>query len=367
MTSIDGKGFFIWKVKDCEGGNPTAIANAAVKAGFSHVIIKIADGGYAYNVDSSTNTDLVAPVVTALKAKGIHVWGWHYVYGDAPTVEANIAIQRIQQLNLEGYVIDAELEYQQAGKSTAATQYMTRLRDALPLLPMALSSYRFPSYHPQLPWRVFLGKVNYNMPQVYWEQAHNPDTQMDRVVSEFQALTPFRPIIPTGPAYKTGGWAPTLDDIKIFMDSARRHQLVGANFFSWDECRSYLQPVWDTVSSYNWSNTIPPSDITGALIEALNTRDPAKVANLYLPDAVHVTFARAIRGTDAIKTWYSSLFNSMVPNAHFDLTGYTGTGSSRHFNWTASSTQASIKNGNDTLGLLDGKIAYHYSYFTVSK
>ena len=172
--SIEGKGFFIWKIRDCEGGNPAAIAAAAAAAGFTHVILKIADGAYAYNVNSQTGVDLVPPVVSALKDKGIHVWGWHYVYGNGPTSEANIAIQRIQQLGLEGYVIDAEIEYQEPGKSTAASQFMNRMRSALPDLPMALSSYRFPSYHAQLPWRVFLEKVDYNMPQVYWEQKSQP-------------------------------------------------------------------------------------------------------------------------------------------------------------------------------------------------
>ena len=190
---------------------------------------------------------------------------------------------------------------------------------------------------------------------------------MDRVVSEFQALSPVRPIIPTGPAYKAGGWSPTTADVKAFLDATRKHGLGGANFFSWDECRSYLQPVWDTVSGYAWSNTVPPSDITGELIEAFNSHNPDRVTELYLPDAVHVTFARAVRGTAAIKSWYTTLFNDLVPNAQFGLSAFTGSGSSRHLNWTANSSRGTISNGNDTLGLLDGKIAYHYSYFTVSR
>jgi len=44
----------------------------------------------------------------------------------------------------------------------------------------------------------------------------------------------------------------------------------------------------------------------------------------------------------------------------------SGTGNTRHFTWTATSSKGKVTNGNDTLGILDGKIVYHYSYYTVT-
>jgi hypothetical protein len=79
--ALTGKGFFIWKIRDCEGGSASAIASAAADAGLSHVLIKIADGMNQYNVDSTTGNDYVPAVVQALHAAGIQAWGWHYVYG----------------------------------------------------------------------------------------------------------------------------------------------------------------------------------------------------------------------------------------------------------------------------------------------
>ncbi len=366
--SLQGKGFFIWKVRDCEGGNPAAIANAAQAAGFTHVLIKIADGPYTYNVDRNTNQDLVPPVVQALREKNMRVWGWHYVYGNNPIGEANIAIRRLQELGLEGYVIDAEAEYKQPGKANAASAYLTRLRSSLPNLPFALSSYRYPTYHPQLPWKTFLEKVDFNMPQVYWEQAHNPDAQLKRCVREFQALTPVRPVIPTGPAYTVGGWKPTEADIKSFLDTTRELKLNAVNFFSWDECKARVPYIWDTVSAYQWGAAPPPpADISDRWIAALNTRDPNKVIALYILDAVHITSARTIQGIEAIRAWYQNLFTQILPNATFTLTGFSGVGNSRHITWTAVSSAGKVSNGNDTIGMLDGKIAYHYSYFTITK
>ena len=60
------------------------------------------------------------------------------------------------------------------------------------------------------------------------------------------------------------------------------------------------------------------------------------------------------------------MFSQLLPNGVFTLTGFTGTGSSRHFTWTAVSSQGKVQNGNDTLGVTNGKIAYHYSFFNVS-
>ncbi len=369
--SVEGKGFWIWKVKDCEGGDPAKIVAAAQAAGFSHVMVKIADGQYAYNLDRNSNTDLLAPVVDALKTAGIAVWGWHYVYGYSPTSEAAIAVKRTTELGLDGYVIDAEIEYTQPGRVTAARTFMDRVRKGLPNLPMALSSYRFPSYHPQLPWKEFLDKVDYNMPQVYWEKAHNPEPQLQRTVKEFEAKTPFRPVIPTGPAYRAGSWGPSTDDTQVFCDTAKKLGLKAVNFFSWDECKRDLPKIWDSVAAYQWHEPVVPVEVTPDIVDnylaALNARDPSLLNNLYLPDAVHVTFARSIRGLEALRSWYTNLFSSILPDSTFTLTSSKSNSNSRYFTWTAQSARGQVSNGNDTFGLLDGKIAYHYSFFHVTR
>nr|MBI2905973.1 hypothetical protein [Chloroflexota bacterium] len=173
--ALTGKGFFTWQLKNCEGANAEAIANKAQAANLSHAVVKVADTTFAYGYDSQNN-DITAPVVRALHNRGMQVWGWHYVKGNDPAGEARAAVQRCQQLAVDGYVIDAEAEYKESGKSAAARTFMSALRASLPNLPIALSSYRYPSYHTTLPWREFLEKCDLNMPQVYWEQAHNPDT-----------------------------------------------------------------------------------------------------------------------------------------------------------------------------------------------
>ena len=44
-----GKGFFLWQMRLCEGGNAAAIASLVQIAEIGHLIVKIADGTSNYN------------------------------------------------------------------------------------------------------------------------------------------------------------------------------------------------------------------------------------------------------------------------------------------------------------------------------
>jgi hypothetical protein len=366
--ALQGKGFMIWKIPSCEKGNPSQIASEAKAAGLTHVLIKIADGITAYNVNKDTKVDLVPPVVQALKAQGITVWGWHYLYGVNPAGEAQIAVRRVTELGLSGYIIDAEHEFKTASGPVAARTFMTELRKGLPNKPVALCSYRFPTFHPQFPWDAFLEKCDYNMPQVYWEQAHNPAAHLDRCVRELNNLKYVRPIMPTGPMYRTSAWSPTTSDTQEFLEKAKALNLSSANFFTWDYKITTLRPLWDVIAAFQWSPpTAPPKDLAEQYIDALNTHNPVHVSNLFHNNAVHITAAQTIAGRTAVQSWYTNFLKETLPNAIFKLTGITGSHNCRHVTWTAAAPSGSIKNGSDTIGILEGKIVYHYTSYKIQR
>jgi hypothetical protein len=362
---LNGKGMYIWQVARCERGDTAAIAMLARAAKLSHVLVKVADRNVSYNIDQTTKVDLAMLLIQSLRAHGIQAWGWQYIYGDSPLAEANMAIHRINQLKLDGFVVNAEIEYKQAGKKEAAKRYMNHLRTAVHDIPIALSSYRYPSYHPEFPWREFLENVDLNMPQVYWMQARNPVDQLNRCVREFQAMTPYRPIIPTGAAFKEYGWRSNAKEVVDFMQSAQRLNLSAVNFWEWSHARnnSNLPGMWDAIQDYTWEQTPTQTDICERYINALNTHKPNQVTKLYHPNAIHVTGSRTIQGSGALNSWYSSFFNQELPSAVFSLSGYSGKGASRHFTWTAVSKRGRVLNGSDTFGLVNDKIAYHFTYY----
>jgi hypothetical protein len=80
---------------------------------------------------------------------------------------------------------------------------------------------------------------------------------------------------------------------------------------------------------------------------------------------VHVNAARTIQGLTALRAWYDSLLNQLLPNATFTHLAHSGQGSARWFSWRAVSPRGRVENGSDTLGLYQDKIAYHYTSFTI--
>jgi len=367
--SLKGKGIWIWKIPQCEGGNANTIATVAANAGFSHVLIKIADAASAYNIDKTTGKDLIPAVVDAVRAKGLQVWGWHYVYGYNPSGEASIAVSQVKKYGLDGYVVDAEIEYQQTGREAVARSFMSAVRSGLPSTPIALSTYRWPSYHKTFPYVAFLEKCDYNMPQVYWMQAHNPAYDLTKSYNEFKAISPTRPMIPTGAAFSESGWTPTPDDLRVFSDTAKSLGLPGCNYYSWDDCRTILPNQWNTIINYNWpgDTTIPaPTDILDKYFYALNNRLYDMFLDIYADNAVHVTSERTIQGKVNIRTSFGALLTNVLNDGVFKLTSLSSTDNTRHFTWTASSWRGKVTDGSDTIGIQDGKIVYHYSHFTVS-
>jgi hypothetical protein len=368
--TLQGKGFYLWEVPRCEGGDPNAIA-AAVKSGnLTHLLVKICDGTINYPGKWEHPVDLTPGVVQALKAAGIQVWGWHYVYGKNPIAEADVAIARIQQLGVEGYIIDAEKEYKELeNRKDAARKYMARLRAALPGFPIALSSYRYPSLHPQLPWREFLDSCSLAMPQVYWMQAHNPGAQLQKSLKEYKAMYPALPYIPTGVASIEGGWKPTVAEEIEFLQTAVSLGLPAANFWELGEARSGLLPgLWEAIRDYPWPGSPPPmTDICEKLFAAINAHNLDQVVALYTAAAGFVTASGTIQGTQAIREWYAKLFTQTLPGAAFKLTGFSGTGATRQLTWTAVCPTGKVQDGKSNLGLISNQIGYHYMAFTVTK
>lgn len=111
----------------------------------------------------------------------------------------------------------------------------------------------------------------------------------------------------------------------------------------------------------------PTGEMANLYIQALNSHSHEEVAKLYTANAAHITPKRTIQGRVNIQNWYLFFFAQLLPNATFQLTGHSGTGNSRHITWTAQSAKGEVKNGNDTLGLIDNRITYHFSHFTITE
>jgi hypothetical protein len=372
--TLQGKGFFISHLPDCEGGEPGAFLAAVQAAGLSNVFIKIADGVKEIGV-SSTGVDLTAPVVQSLQHAGITVWGWQYVYGDNPSAEATLAITRTQALGLEGYVVSTGAEYERPGMSNTARQFITTVRAALKV-PVALSSFRFPNYHPRFPWSAFLASCDLHMPQVYWEQTHDASKQLIESRRQCDSLPNARPYIPTGAAYSTAGWSPTARDITDFLDTAQTLGLPAVNFFDWDTCQASLPLLWKAITSFPWPAQpqytqaarsvpaiagTPTSRSSDALLfrflAALNKQNAAQATALYDPSATQVLADQIRRGVVSIQAGFTAFFTSLPSGTVFNLSSAQAHDDLQTFAW-----KAGPLSGETILTLKDGKIILDYTF-----
>jgi hypothetical protein len=372
--TLQGKGFFTLNLLECEGGEPTSILAEAQAAGLSHVIVKIADGVNAVGFDAS-GRDFTAPVVNALRDSGFAVWGWQSVYGADPALEADIAIVRAQALRLEGYVVNVGAEYQRPGRASAAGEFMRAVRNGL-AVPIALSSYRFPNYHPELPWSTFLEFCDLHMPQVTWEEAHNAGAQLRESKRQCDALPNARPYVPTGPAYGISGWSPLENEINEFLNTARELGLPAVNFFNWDTCRQKLPLVWKEIASFAWStpapikqraaapipvpDTPPIAPLDGFLVQfldALNSRQAAQVTALYDPAATQVWADQLHQDGAAIQNGYEAFFASLPPGSIFTISKVQLKDNQRLFSWKSGEIS-----GETSLVLKSGKIILEHTF-----
>jgi hypothetical protein len=398
--NLTGKGIWIWKIFQCENGNADAIVARALAARFTHAIVKICDGDDAYNLwkDGNQWRDYTLDLIPKLSNAGISVWGWNYIYGDPPprdagkpsywVLEAQANVKRINQLRplgLRGFVIDAEREYETIpDRWNKAAAYLKVLRDNLPDLPIALASWKQPTLHGGFPWAQFRAKIDLDLPQVYWIQAHNPVAQVNRSFQEFSAMQPPLPYVAAGPTFFEHNWRPTPQELTDFLTKCVALGLPAANFWAWDHlglrggepynpAHLNFTAEWDAVANFNWPGSQPapapqpPADTlrVAQYFAALNTRNPDTTAALYNANAGHVTAQATTIGQPGIRAVFAALF-ARLPNVVFTMTGSNSLGTIRTFTWTAASPGGSVTHGSDTLGLVNGRIQYHHTSYTIT-
>jgi hypothetical protein len=236
---------------------------------------------------------------------------------------------------------------------------------------VALSSYRYPTYHPQLPWAAFLEQCDLAMPQVYWEQAHNPAQQLARCVREYNnpALVGFpRPVIPTGAAYGSGGWRASAGEVSQFYRAALQLQLPAANLYSWDYAgMAASSDLWQAAAEFPWLAGIGSLDVEGPVrryFDALNSGSLERVLACYLNNAALVTPESTRLGRTALAEFYTG-FLADLRGATFTVHNLSGTGNTRHVAWTARCDRAQILDGEATFGVLAGALVYHFTHYTL--
>jgi hypothetical protein len=236
---------WIWYVKKADGGKVKNIVRRARRRGIETVLIKSGDAGSYWG-------QFRPKLVNALKARGLNVCAWQFVYGNSPSAEADVAARAVRA-GADCFVIDAEGHYE--GKYSQASTYMSRLRSLVgPDYPIALAAFPYVDYHPAFPYSVFLGPggAQYNLPQLYWKTI---GTSVDEAfVHTFVFNRVYnRPILPLGQTYLN----PTKRDIKRFRRLALAYGMGGVSWWSWQHSG---KRQWKAVGGGVRAEAIAPYD-----------------------------------------------------------------------------------------------------------
>ena len=222
-AAFAGHGMWIWELPRTEGGEVARIVERARAANFQTVFVKAADGRDVWR-------QFTPELVRRLKAGGLRVCAWHFVYGTDPAAEAKAALAAIAR-GADCFVIDAESQYE--GRYSAAQRYVRALRAGVGAdYPVALTSFPYTDYHPRLPYSVFLGPgaAQVNAPQVYWKDIGG---SVDAVSARSFVHNRIygAPLAPLGQTYQN----PPARDLQRFRQVWGAYGAGGLSWWSWQE------------------------------------------------------------------------------------------------------------------------------------
>jgi hypothetical protein len=225
---------WIWYLTRSDGGNVPLIISRAHAAGVDTLIIKSSDGAHYWSQFSPG-------LVRELRAGGLHVCAWQYVYGTDPVAEAVIGTRAVEA-GAQCLIIDAEAEYE--GRYASAATYLHELRRRVgDSYPLGLASYPYVDYHPAFPYSVFLGPrgAQFDMPQMYWlEIGLSVGTVFRHTYTENRIYR--RPVYPLG---QTAG-SPLAEEVELFRGLAVRYGAPGISW--WDYAWTSADGFWSVVS-----------------------------------------------------------------------------------------------------------------------
>jgi peptidoglycan hydrolase-like protein with peptidoglycan-binding domain len=218
---FSGQAMWIWVLDRTEGGDPARIAARARAAGVETVFVKSGDGASLWR-------QFTRPLVTALKAQGLRVCAWQFIYGRRPAAEARVGAASVAR-GADCLIADAETSYE--GRYASAATYLRVLRARIgAAFPLAMTSFPYVDLHPSFPYSVFLGPggAQVNMPQVYWKDiGDRVDRSLARTVQLNRVYA--RPIHPVGQLYQ----APSTTEVLQFGRLAAAYAVPGLSWWEW--------------------------------------------------------------------------------------------------------------------------------------
>ena len=218
-----GRGFYVWHLYDCCGGN----IDALIAHCHDHAIGWLAIKWLANKVGGKWVQQFTPDVVARLKAAGIGVYGWHYDLPGQADAQADI-VKAVCDADADGFISDSEIEWDKDATPDAhARAYGAAIaaRGLRPDFLIAHAPFDVIAGHQNFPYTALGEFCDFVAPQMYW-----PEHGVSEVKSTARALiqwTSYRTkhpdackeLVPSGYSVQpdlAGGRMPTAADLVHF-------------------------------------------------------------------------------------------------------------------------------------------------------
>jgi hypothetical protein len=255
---LEGKGMWVWKYKQSEGGDADAIVARAVGAGLRQLWVRVGD-----SKDGFYAADLLSTLVPKAQQAGLAVIGWGFPFLHDPAADAAWSMEAVSWrgpggVRLDGFSPDIEL----ASEGVVLTErritlYLGLVRPAAGDMLMVATVYRATDarWNGSYPYRAIAPYVDAFAPMVYWGCVEPGEAAAQSI----ERLATLRPVHVIGQAYdmaSEGGRAgpPSAEETVRFLDVSRRTGALGASFWVW---QFVGDGQWDAISDYTWPR--PPA------------------------------------------------------------------------------------------------------------
>ncbi|MGH9226583.1 MAG: hypothetical protein ACRD2W_22995, partial [Acidimicrobiales bacterium] len=253
LAALEGKGMWLWKYFQSEGGNADAIVERAAAAGLRQLWVRVGDSR-----DQFYAKEVLDQIVPKAHRKGITVIGWGFPYlfdpvGDAKWTAAALAWRSPSGDMLDGFSPDIELQSEGVAISELRVKvYLGLVRQAARNRLLVGTVYRpsdrlWPSAYP---YAAIASYVDAFAPMVYWNCLEPGALALESV----ERLKTLKPVHAIGQAWDPSpeggrGAAPSAHETDRFLDVSKRNGAVGASFWVWHLAG---EEQWNALSAFPW-------------------------------------------------------------------------------------------------------------------
>ncbi|MFZ1080331.1 MAG: Ig-like domain-containing protein [Candidatus Kryptoniota bacterium] len=271
------KGMWIWQTWLYENGNLDSIISRLKATDVSWVAVKLGDSNSPWNSPGHDFYTWVLgyggldSVIIKFHDNGIKFFGWQYVYGASQysgtgttATEADVSNEILDLPGIDGFIIDAEIEFEVHGMDTVAALYLDSIRAVHPNSFVALTSFARVTGQP-MPWTVFFASCDVNMPQAYWAlRPTSVSQEFSAMRSDFESweqiwinqgyISSIKPIVPIGCEDGEGdGYQEHYGDIQQFCSLSQGVGYVGVSLWEYADMDSMN---WSDYAA-SWANSPP--------------------------------------------------------------------------------------------------------------